>query len=496
MLLFTVITLFAVSLFGKTNFVCIGNSISQGKGSYGIYNSTSIGDSLIEMSYRFWLWEKLDSTGLDADFVGYYKQYFVQSGAISQKSRYTGRSFPMNHEAYYGITSDGFLKGGWSGMLPSFDVRLNYAADVALIHLGTNDKDEEVLLSENNIKTIISKLRGKNPNVTILLARLMTDWKKISSQIPRIAQEVTTENSIVYCVDMATGFINDPNNAGTMTLDWVHPNAKGQKLMAQRWFDAYMKISKIDNVAPSVPLNVRASNVTQASAMVSWTASTDNTGVNVYKVFVNDVFVGETGKTSLEINGQDFSVASVIKVSAVDYQKNESEKSIGYNVPVTKSCAVTFAVKDIEGKFLQGARTILNSVTKTTNSLGETIYDDVNTNTHEYSVINDGFNTVKGTAEIVKDTTINIVMEKSQTNLSGILSDIKIYPQPASDYLNVDGASGSFVEFIDLFGRKILTVKINSDHEQIDIKALIEGYYLVNIHSGTNVQMRKVVVRR
>lgn len=42
-----------------------------------------------------------------------------------------------------------------------------------------------------------------------------------------------------------------------------------------------------DNVAPSVPTNITAASITQTSATINWTASTDNTGVTGYDVSVN-----------------------------------------------------------------------------------------------------------------------------------------------------------------------------------------------------------------
>ena len=48
-----------------------------------------------------------------------------------------------------------------------------------------------------------------------------------------------------------------------------------------------------DNEAPSVPMNLMASNVTTFSIDLSWDASTDNIGVSSYDVFVNGNLVKE-----------------------------------------------------------------------------------------------------------------------------------------------------------------------------------------------------------
>lgn len=319
------------SLLGQTKIVCMGNSITQGKISRGFYQNTEIGDSLAEMSYRFWLWEKLDADGLSVEFTGSWNKYFEETTTVVSTSRYTGHQFANWHESYYGIKTGGFLNGGYMeghGDIPPLDERLaNYDVDVALIHLGTNDSDTEDPLPEENLKSIVSTLRAKNPNVTVLLARLITDWKPVSIKMPEIAKELTKENSIVYCVDMATGFVNDPENANAMTFDWVHPNPVGQKLMAQRWYDAFNKVRANDAQPPSAPTGLSSDNITANGATVEWTKSTDNIGVNVYKVYVNNLFYAETAATQIDLEGIDVSAKPGIKISAVDYQKNESTKS-------------------------------------------------------------------------------------------------------------------------------------------------------------------------
>jgi acyl-CoA thioesterase-1 len=46
-----------------------------------------------------------------------------------------------------------------------------------------------------------------------------------------------TEESPVILVDQYTGF-----NAATDTYDGIHPNARGEAKMAQKWFDAILEL--------------------------------------------------------------------------------------------------------------------------------------------------------------------------------------------------------------------------------------------------------------
>jgi hypothetical protein len=64
-----------------------GDSITQGK---------VVGDSIKELSYRYWLWEKLDSAGYKVDMVGSTPIWFTENRSKRQKaliSPYTGHTF-------------------------------------------------------------------------------------------------------------------------------------------------------------------------------------------------------------------------------------------------------------------------------------------------------------------------------------------------------------------------------------------------------------------
>ncbi len=224
--------------------VCIGNSITQGKSMQtNVTVPASFGKITDQLSYRFWLWQSLDSLGLNVDFVGTNHIWFQEVGSLAvttPTSAYTGHTFPRGHEAFYGIKTAGFVAGTTSDNIvyPAFSVRSkNFTADIALIHLGTNDNDIDSVLTRDNIYTVIDLLRAQNDSVIIILAKTITGWKAVNKLVDRMCVAKTSDKSPVIPIDLATGFINDNLTYGTMTWDWVHPNQKGQKFMAQRWFD-------------------------------------------------------------------------------------------------------------------------------------------------------------------------------------------------------------------------------------------------------------------
>lgn len=244
---FCVIATF-VSLSVPIRIVCIGNSITQG-------NINKATNTINQMGYRYALWQKLDSVGIDIDMVGYSNLWFDEKSnnlVTPPVSKYTGHVFDRDHDAYYGINSSNLLNGdsylGWTGSpLPSLAVRLNsYTPDIALLHIGTNDPDNIVNTTVSNIKAMIDALRAKNPNVIVFVAKTITVWRAINAKVDQIAIDKNTVQSPVIAVDLATGFINDTALPGCMTYDWVHPNPLGQEFMAKRWFDAIQKQLKLE----------------------------------------------------------------------------------------------------------------------------------------------------------------------------------------------------------------------------------------------------------
>ncbi|TYP99879.1 putative secreted protein (Por secretion system target) [Tenacibaculum adriaticum] len=79
-----------------------------------------------------------------------------------------------------------------------------------------------------------------------------------------------------------------------------------------------------DTQAPSTPGNVSASSVTQTSATLSWSASSDNVGVTGYDVYRGATFVTSTTSTSTNVSGLTAATSYTYSVRAKDAAGNES----------------------------------------------------------------------------------------------------------------------------------------------------------------------------
>ncbi|TCI92160.1 S8 family serine peptidase [Tenacibaculum sp. M341] len=82
--------------------------------------------------------------------------------------------------------------------------------------------------------------------------------------------------------------------------------------------------STADTQAPSVPSNVQASSITETTATISWSASSDNVGVTGYDVYQGSSNIGTVTATSANITGLSAGTSYTFSVVAVDAAGNES----------------------------------------------------------------------------------------------------------------------------------------------------------------------------
>jgi chitodextrinase len=85
--------------------------------------------------------------------------------------------------------------------------------------------------------------------------------------------------------------------------------------------------SATDITTPSIPLNLKSSNITSTSVTVAWTASTDNVAIAGYRVFRNGSQVGTTATISYTDTGLSPSSTYVYTIEAYDGSNNASAQS-------------------------------------------------------------------------------------------------------------------------------------------------------------------------
>ena len=189
-----------------------------------------LGDSITEgwdgaATYRYWLQKELAGAGVAIDFVG------SKSGVFRGTPRYT--DFDPDHEGHWGWTS--------GDVLDRLDEWAPAArADVALVHLGTNDFGGDPFVAPRNLSGIIDELRKAKPDVVVFLARVIPATgvpadrlDAVNDAIEAMGRGKSTEASPVISVAQDEGF-----DSVADTYDGTHPNESGEKKMAAKWFRA------------------------------------------------------------------------------------------------------------------------------------------------------------------------------------------------------------------------------------------------------------------
>ncbi len=205
-----------------------------------------LGDSITEgyprpRSYRYFLWIKMIETGIDFDFVGSLNS---SRGFTRYRPPSYGRYYDHDHEGHLAWSTDHILTGHPKGDGQKLSEWLKaYTPDIALVLLGTNDMiaSECTLSTAGKLRQIIEALRGDNPNVIVLIAKLIPvapppvnrRIDKLNERIDTIAKEMSAAASPVIVVDLNSGF-----DARADTYDGLHPNESGERKMADKWFEA------------------------------------------------------------------------------------------------------------------------------------------------------------------------------------------------------------------------------------------------------------------
>jgi endonuclease I/chitodextrinase len=118
-----------------------------------------------------------------------------------------------------------------------------------------------------------------------------------------------------------------------------------------------------DATAPSIPSNVNITNETGTSFKVNWTASTDNSGVTGYNVYIDGSLQGTTANTSYNVTGLTASTTYSARVSAEDQASNTSAQSTAVSATTTdgsNNIVELFISEYVEGSVNNKALEIAN----------------------------------------------------------------------------------------------------------------------------------------
>ncbi|WP_438977954.1 endonuclease [Polaribacter sp.] len=118
-----------------------------------------------------------------------------------------------------------------------------------------------------------------------------------------------------------------------------------------------------DEEPPTIPQNLVISNETESTFIISWDASTDNTKVGIYEIYVDDILYGSSNNEMFTANGLAPSTTYKVQVLAVDEVGNKSALSTPVNGTTTNDSATAselFFSEYLEGSSFNKALEIVN----------------------------------------------------------------------------------------------------------------------------------------
>ncbi|MFK8060886.1 MAG: endonuclease [Polaribacter sp.] len=166
-----------------------------------------------------------------------------------------------------------------------------------------------------------------------------------------LVKNTTTTNTKI------TGLKSNTNFSFTVLAKDIANNLSAQSIASNA-------TTLVDTDAPSVPTNIIISNETGASFKVSWDASTDNSAVTGYEVFLNGNEIASTTETTYTVANLTTSRTYAIQVLAKDAVNNKSALSTAVNATTTDGSTTTanelFFSEYLEGESNNKALEIVN----------------------------------------------------------------------------------------------------------------------------------------
>jgi acyl-CoA thioesterase I len=146
---------------------------------------------------------------------------------LARKLRATGLNFEVTNASATGGTTAGGLE-----RLPA---HLKRKIDIFILELGINDAFRGVAVDEirNNLQQIIDKVKARNPEARVVIAGMQVSnyaGDDYVSAFGRMFADLAAKNAAALVLYLLDGVAGDPS----LNLpDGIHPNAAGQKILAE-----------------------------------------------------------------------------------------------------------------------------------------------------------------------------------------------------------------------------------------------------------------------
>ncbi|MEE4198672.1 MAG: Ig-like domain-containing protein [Bacteroidales bacterium] len=225
--------------------------------------------------------------------------------------------------------------------------------------------------------------------------------------------------------------------------------------------------------------------------------------------YLEDVTINFGGMTvTTDVDGMAFfdgvAVGTDLPYVAEKAGYETLEGTVDVSQPMTlvltmaESYKVTFAVTD-GAAALADAEVIFNSETKVTDSEGKAVFENVEPGENlVYLVSKDQYESKYGTLDVSSDLVKNVVLDQV-TGINKLAEyGIKLYPVPASDYININNLTmpgSKKVEIIDVTGKVVYNRTLENVNNNINVSDFAKGIYFIRITIDNDVIDAKISVQ-
>jgi acyl-CoA thioesterase-1 len=164
---------------------------------------------------------------------------------LAKKLDAAGLNFQVTNASAAGGTTEGGLQ-----RLPP---HLKHRIDIFILELGINDAFRGLPVDQiqKNLQQIIDKVKARNPNVRVVIAGMQLPnygADDYVSAFRRMFTDLATKNNAALVPYLLQGVAGDPS----LNLpDGIHPNAAGQKILAENVWRVLEPIARQLAVIPS-----------------------------------------------------------------------------------------------------------------------------------------------------------------------------------------------------------------------------------------------------
>ena len=230
--------------------------------------------------------------------------------------------------------------------------------DVVFIEYGMNDAEASSNISiaevNSNLDFMVSKILANNPHADIIIQTMNNCIGQALIERPNLEQYYQAYRDYAnshgfMLIDNYPLWKNlydtNPTLWATYVPDGLHPDDNGRaNVCINNMVTTLENGVPQQDMAPSVPTGLVSSTLAQTSFTLSWTASTDNTGVTAYEVSKNGTSIGTTTTTSINVSGLICATSYSMTVKAKDAAGNISAASTALSVTTSACSSATLTI--------------------------------------------------------------------------------------------------------------------------------------------------------